>query len=113
MITAKTDSALDNTPAERQSWILSHLESLSAYSHVDVLNEQFVNEYVTRFKPAHRITMFGAYKCRQLGKDLAGMFKAGLLDRSVIGLSSTPTEDWPKWVYCYSLTNIGVPYACH
>ena len=112
-MTTATGNALDNTPAARQSWILSYFEGLSAYGHVDVLNEQFVSDYVSRFKPAHGVTIFGAYKCRQLGRDLSAMYQAGLLDRSRIGLSATPAEGWPKWVYCYSLPDIGVSYACH
>lgn len=99
-------------PSDRQQWILQYLKDSGAHTHVDVLNEHFVSAYITHFKPTHRITTFGAYKCRQLGKDLSAMYKAGLLDRSHVGLAASNQleSDWPKWVYCYSLPTDGTEH---
>lgn len=102
-----------NTPSTRYQWILSYLEAMGAYDHVDVLNQAFSDAYIEAFKPSFKAVYFGANKCRQLGLDLSIMYKAGLLARCSVGLAaSNQLEDgWPKWVYCYSLPNIGASYA--
>lgn len=102
-----------SNPSARYQWILKYLENSNAYDHVDVLNQAFSDAYIEAFKPSFKTVYFGANKCRQLGLDLSAMYKAGLLARSRVGLAgSTQLEDgWPKWIYCYSLPNIGAVYA--
>lgn len=102
-----------SNPSARHQWILKYLENLNAYDHVDVLNQAFSDAYIEAFKPSFKAVYFGVNKCRQLGLDLSAMYKAGLLARSHVGLgASNQLEDgWPKWVYCYSLPNIGAIYA--
>lgn len=97
-------------PSDRQQWILQYLRDSGAHAHVDILNEQFVSAYIVRFSPTYRMTMLGAHKCRQLGKDLSDMYKAGLLIRSRMGLTATPVEGFPKWIYCYSLPSSSTEY---
>lgn len=102
-----------SNPTARYRWILSYLKGLSSYDHVDVLNQAFSDAYIEAFNPSFVAVYFGANKCRQLGLDLSAMYKAGLLARSCVGLGvSNQLEDaWPKWIYCYSLPNIGAVYA--
>lgn len=92
---------------ERWCWIV---EKIIELRHVDILNEAFVDEYISKFNPKHRVTNWGANKCRLLSSDLNAMAKSGVLDRGIIGL---PHGNWepgfPKWVYTYSLGfNAGV-----
>ena len=80
-------------------WILSDRDS---GGYVDILNKAFVNDFILAFSP-HFISMpYGAYKVPILGPLLSRMFRAGVLNRRVVGLKS---HEWgfPNWVYVYQL----------
>lgn len=72
---------------------------------VDVLDAEFVDAYIDAFKPPHRITYWGANKCRQLGADLAAMAARGFLKRDRVSLGSGWYPGFPRWVWCYRRGN--------
>jgi hypothetical protein len=88
---------------KREEWILSWFKDHPNQS-TDVLNADFVDDYVEATGAPCKVFFYGAMQCRQLGRDLGAMYKKGLLERYAVGL---PTGDsamgFPKWVYCYSL----------
>lgn len=83
----------------RWEWLLKEVRERR---FVDVLDAEFVDAYIDEFKPTHRVTCWGANKCRQLGADLAEMAAIGYLARSRAGLSGGSWQPgFPKWVWCY------------
>lgn len=88
---------------DRYEWIIAYIETKSDIGYVDILNSDFVMEYINKFEMGFVITMYGAYKCKQLGQDLSYMNKAGLLSRSTIGISNPQmgVTGFPRWVYVY------------
>jgi len=69
---------------------------------VSVTDEEFVDSYIKEFNVKHKVTLYGAYKCYDLGRQLSQMYKRGFLDRFIIGINA-PIDGFPKWVYTYSL----------
>ncbi len=69
---------------------------------VDILNSFFVDAYIEKFNPPHRITFYGANKCPQLGRLLGAMYRKGLLKRFRVSISGQG-YGFPKWVYTYEI----------
>jgi hypothetical protein len=89
--------------ADREKWILSWFADHPNQS-TDVLNSNFVDAYVEATNAPCKVFFYGAMQCRQLGRDLASMFRKGLLERSTVGLQPGDSAmGFPKWVYCYRL----------
>lgn len=98
-------------PADRHQWILQHMLKKQAvygwgripYS-VDILDEHFVDDFIENTGAKFRPMIFGADKCKSLARDLADLYKRGVLVRHSCGINSpTAGGGWPKWVYIYSL----------
>jgi hypothetical protein len=86
--------------ADKEQFVTEYLKTKTVA--VDILNSEFVCDFIDKFKPKFQQTFFGAPKVKELGKLLSSMYKKGLLTRSPVGLHK-PEWGFPKWVYCYSL----------
>lgn len=100
-------------PAERRAFIIEYLREIDrtrrergmpGRSSVDVLDSDFVDAYVdfsgARFVPQK----YGAFKCKQLSRDLTEMWQTGELSRSLTRLPpGSRNEGFPGWVYSYTL----------
>lgn len=96
------------TKTERHAWIIQHLKNDPSAKHtplqVDVLDREFVDNYVEATEAPWKVMPFGANECRLLGRDLAEMFRNGKLKRHTVGISDGLChQGFPKWVYCYQL----------
>src|SRR5690349_19003561 len=91
------------TPQERYDWIEAHLRSKSKGYTVDVCDADFVASYIEATDASFRPTNYGAYKCRQLGKDLATMHSEYRLKRMRSGLEGMGGMGFPTWVWSYTL----------
>jgi hypothetical protein len=89
---------------KRCDWILVELASMHEHASVDILNQQFVDDYLTATGAVHSVMMYGAHKCPSLARDLSAMALKGFLNRSRVGLPGMSGEGFPKWVYSYRLT---------
>lgn len=90
-------------PAERQQWILAWLQQRPR-EDVDVLNAEFVAEYVKATGSKARAQFFGAMKCPQLGRDLGQLHAQERLSRAACGLpAGDASMGFPKWVWRYRL----------
>lgn len=92
---------------EKEKFIIDWMSEgrhLNCHS-VDILNAQFVDDYIERFKPRFRPTNFGAYKCSELVRVLRKLYLYGKLERRTVGLPDRPSSDFPKWIYSYSIKN--------
>lgn len=84
-------------PAERQAWLLHHIGRVT---FADILDDFLVERYVAVTGAAAVPQPYGAAKCPMLGRDLAEMYRQGLLIRYRQGLTARETG-FPAWVYCY------------
>ena len=91
------------TKSERREWLLNYIKD-SPFSGVDILQSDFVDEYIRATSAAYTTTCWGAYKCRQLGVDLSAMAKLGLLRRSRLGLRNNWQPGFPRWVWVYEVS---------
>lgn len=95
------------TPAERQAWIVAHLEKEieghRVNHNVNVLDRYFVDDYIAVTGAAFGCMPYGANICPQLGRDLSALYKAGRLCRYVSGLTGMGGMGFPRWVYVYQL----------
>lgn len=87
---------------DKQDWIIEYLKT---HNHVDILDEQFVDEYIKKFNPKYVPQYWGAHTCRELGRMLSEMYHCNLLDRFRIGLRGCDVG-MPKWCYCYELKSL-------
>ena len=71
---------------------------------MDILNAPFVDAYIDRFNAAHTVTMFGANKCKDLGKTLKAGYDNGTFERNRLGLTEH-LSGFPNWVYVYSINH--------
>lgn len=94
-------------PEQRREWIEAHMRSDAILSRggVDVLNSDFVDAYIDATKPKFRVTNYGAWKCPQLGRDLAQMVEDGVLRRHRVGIAGLASMGFPRWVWSYELTH--------
>ncbi|CEE63205.1 conserved hypothetical protein [Xanthomonas citri pv. citri] len=76
---------------------------------MDVLNADFVERYAEATGARIKRSMWGAGWCSLLSDELRRMYKARLLQRVAVGLSSGSWQPgFPKWVYSYRLSGIGI-----
>lgn len=78
-------------------WIQKYIERKGP---VDVMNRQFVDDYLSTFDVGFIATPYGADRCPRLGRILSEGYKKGLFNRRVAGLWA---HEWgfPNWVYVY------------
>lgn len=88
--------------AQRVDFILLYLKN--ALGGCDVLNVDFVNEYVIATKAGVHLMPYGAHKCPQLGRDLRKMFREGKLARKRVGVQGFAGMSFPNWVYSYEIS---------
>lgn len=70
----------------------------------DVMNTKLVDEYEEKFKPKVDVMIYGANRCKDLGRTLSYGYKIGLLKRYPVGLTNGAWNvGFPKWVYIYEL----------
>lgn len=82
-------------------WIVNWLKE---NQHADVMNSKLVDEYEEEFKPKVDVMIYGANRCKDLGRTLSYGYKIGLLKRSPVGLTNGAWYvGFPKWVYVYEL----------
>lgn len=82
-------------------WVVNWMK---ANQYADVMNSKLVDEYEEEFKVKIDVMMFGANKCKDLGKTLSYGYKIGLFKRKVFGLTNGAWHvGFPKWVYVYEL----------
>lgn len=84
-------------PKQRYEWLK---QQIAANSSADVMDMKFVDSYIVATDAPYTPQMFGANTCRQLGRDLSAMYKAGMLTRGRVGLTEHYTG-MPNWVYVY------------
>lgn len=89
-------------PHDRHAWIAKTLETLPGKC-ADVLNSDFVDDYIEATKARHAVQPYGAATCPQLGRDLSAMKRAGVLKRHRVGLQGMGGMGFPRWVWSYEL----------
>jgi hypothetical protein len=82
---------------EKTEFILDYVEKNMC---ADCLDSIFVDAYIKKFNPLHRITMFGANKIPELSGILSKMYKSNMLDRVIIR-NGNWQPGFPKWWYSY------------
>lgn len=90
-------------PDARHRWIREHLKAMPAGSSVDILNRDFVDDYVEATGAKVRHQMYGADKCPQLARDLLQMKKDSRLTRSRASINGMGGMGFPTWVWSYRL----------
>lgn len=91
------------TPKEREAWLLKRIQEEPG-GFVDVCNSAFVDDYIEATGASFRPTMYGAFKCAQLGRDLSRMATKGIrrLKRSRTSLGDMGSGmGFPRWVWSY------------
>lgn len=91
-------------PGARHEWIEKHLATMPGYC-CDVVNSDFVEDYIEATGARHWVQPYGAATCRQLGRDLSAMKRAGTLKRFRVGLQGMGGMGFPRWVWSYELRN--------
>lgn len=96
------------TPSERYDWIENYIRERqrrlgSARYTVDVCDANFVDAYIRVTKCSFEPLLYGAHRCRQLGRDLSHMAKAHRLNRYRTGLGYMRSMGFPSWVWSYYL----------
>lgn len=89
------------TPQDRYNWILKYYEEFSNNGWLDILNRDFVDNYVVSTNAKYSVMIYGANKCPQLGLDLANMVKLGMIKRNRLGIDGMSGMGFPKWVWAY------------
>jgi len=85
---------------EKIEWIKTYIKNNPPA--VDIMNADFVDAYIEKFKPKHIITMYGANKCSELSKILKQGYDMNIFNRSIIGIHQA-MWGFPKWVYVYEI----------
>lgn len=92
-------------PLDRYKWIIRYMKDNGDADgeRFDVLRKSFVDAYVEATGAKVIQALIGVDKCRQLGKDLSQMHRAGYLFQNRLGISDNFASDFglPKWVYQY------------
>jgi hypothetical protein len=83
---------------KKHEWIYNYAK---INGHIDILNSDFVDDYIKKFNPVYKIQPYGANSCKELGRVLSSMYKNGLLNRFVMGIPYM--VGFPRWVYCYEV----------
>lgn len=92
----------------RYQWLMAWIQKNGS---TDVLNSDFVNDYIEATHAKHKPTCWGAYKCPMLGRDLAHMAKCSALKRGRLGLGTNWQPGFPRWVWVYSVGHAAYLYA--
>jgi hypothetical protein len=99
---------------ERHAWLLSYLDKLAenatdviTIESMDVLNANFVNNYIAATNAKFIAQPFGADKCPMLGSDLSELARGGYLRRTRTGLQGMGGMGFPRWVWSYTITPLG------
>jgi hypothetical protein len=92
-------------PNDRHDWIAKALETMPGKC-ADVLNSDFVEDYVEATNARQAIQPYGAAKCPQLGRDLSAMKRAGILKRHRVGIQGMAGMGFPRWVWSYELRDV-------
>ena len=88
--------------AERDAFLLNYFRR---HNYANVLDAQFIDEYIVGTNAPFIVQPFGANTCRQAGRDLSRLYKSGILDRTAIGLVNAE-RGFPRWVYVYTLPRV-------
>ncbi len=88
-----------SSQATREAWLI---EKIKHKKYVDVLDSRFVDDYKDAHGAKFIPMIIGADKCNLLSKDLARMYKKGILIRYAQGLDGMG-YGFPNWIYSYSL----------
>lgn len=86
-------------PADRKAWILKYV---GEHGCVDVLDSEFVTQYIVNTAATHVVMGFGAPRCSMLSRDLKSLFDDDRLQRSSVGLTEH-YSGFPNWVWSYRL----------
>lgn len=89
-------------PLERQDWLYQRITEEPGRV-VDILNRDFVDDYVEATGAREGVQMYGANKCPQLSRDLLEMKRAGLLKRHRTGVQGMAGMGFPTWVWSYRI----------
>ena len=106
-----TDSKKHDTPTDANNvlpavrvkldWLIDWMKE---NQRADLMNSELVDEYEEKFKPKVDVMIYGANRCKDLGRTLSYGYKIGLLKRSSVGLTNGAWNvGFPKWVYVYEL----------
>ena len=87
-------------PKDRETWILDHLKSYPG-ERVSITDADFVADYIDATGAAHRVRMWGAHACPQLGRDLLRMKRKYLLKRDRSSIQGMGGLGFPTWVWTY------------
>lgn len=88
-------------PVDRYKWLKEYI-SQKPYG-VDILDAEFVQEYINATNAQYRVTIYGAFKCAQLGRDLAAMHHDYVLKRNRVGIEGMGGMGFPTWVWNYQV----------
>lgn len=88
------------TPESRRQWLM---EWISNHTHADVLDAEFVDQYIIATKASFRPSNWGAHKCPSLSMDLSSLARAGQLTRWRCGLKGSWQPGFPRWVWTYEI----------
>ncbi len=90
-------------PDARHRWIMAYMKAFTYDVSVDILNSDFVYDYIeaTGARVAHQ--PYGAPKCPQLARDLLQMKKDFRLTRKRVGVEGMGGMGFPTWVWSYQL----------
>lgn len=88
-------------PYAREAWIIAYLEEQK--DAVDVLNADFVQDYILATDASFRVQMYGAHKCPQLGRDLSRLAAQRRLKRARTPIEGMAGMGFPTWVWSYRL----------
>ena len=89
-------------PAERYDWLEEAIRREPGHT-VDILNRDFVDDYIAATGATHMIAPYGANWCPQLSRDLLAMNRAGLVRRHRVGLQGMAGMGFPRWVWSYRI----------
>ncbi len=92
---------------QRYEWLLAYIKK---HGGVDVLNSDFVDSYVAATGMKVETMVWGANRCRALGRDLAHMEIMSALKRFRIGLGGNWQPGFPKWVWSYNVGHAAYLY---
>lgn len=94
------------TRTERLDWIVAYIEKRAQYHAsftVDVLNSDFVEDYVEATGAKCKLMFYGANKCATLGADLSYLHSQKRLARHTTGIEGLAGMGFPRWVFSYGL----------
>lgn len=91
------------TKRERLNWIIEYMRASQRHRSVDVLNSEFVDDYLAATSARFYAMPYGAHKCPQLGADLATLYRERRLARWSTGIQGMSGMGFPAWVYTYRL----------